>query len=209
MLADSKARKILKSFPKDVRDYFKKIDKNCQKHGILLKIHGGKALNSGGRCGGYFSSEEKVLAVAIGIKNIGKILALITHESFHVKQWANPRSVWHEKGVQSGHARFCRYLAGERIYRPKDCAISAIRLERDCEHRTIRALKKWQKYVNINTAKKRANAYVLSHWWMLEHKKWPVNTPYDSKILKHCPNRLLGDYRKIPQKLKAAFDRYL
>ena len=65
-----------------MREYFEKLDQKCQKHGILLKIGGGKALNMGkSRCGGYFDESERVLAVAIGIKDIGKILALAEHES--------------------------------------------------------------------------------------------------------------------------------
>ncbi len=210
MKIDSRARKIFQKFPRDVKEYFQKLDNKCQKHGITLKISGGKALNLGGRCGGYFDDVNKILAVAIGIRNIGKILALTEHEATHCfKQYLNPRSIWHKKGIKSGHARFSYYLAGQRVYKPQDCMMAALAIEHDCERKTLRALKKWQKYINLKSAAKRANSYVLSHWHMLETRKWPSNTPYDSKILKHCPDFLVKNPKKVPEKLKQAFKKYL
>lgn len=211
MKIDSRARKIFQKFPRDVKEYFYNLDKKCQKFGILLKLGGGKALNMGkSRCGGYFDESGKVLAVAIGIKNIGKILALAEHEAQHCfGQYFNPRSIWYKKGIMSGHARFSYYLAGQKVYKPRDCALSTILLEMDCERKTLRALRKWQKYVDLKLATKRANSYLLSHWHMLETKKWPTNTPYDQKILKHCPDSLIKNPRNVPEKLKEAFKKYL
>lgn len=211
MKMDSRARKIFQKFPRDVKEYFEKLDQKCQKHGITLKIGGGTALNVGkGRCGGYFDEVNKVLAVAIGVKNISKILCLAEHESNHCfRQYFNPRSIWYKKGIISGHTRFSYYLEGYRIYKPEDCMMSTLKLELDCERKTIRSLKKWKKYVNIKDAIKRANSYLLCHWHMLETKKWPTNTPYDRKILKHCPDSLIKNPRIVPEGLKRAFKKYL
>lgn len=210
MKLDSRARKILKKFPRDVQEYFYKLDKKCQKHGITLVLRGGKALNLNGRCGGYFDSANKVLAVAIGVKNIGKILALAEHEATHCfSQFLNPRSIWHKKGIMTKHARFSYYLSGQKIYKPKDCMLATANLELDCERKTLRALKKWQKYVNLESTTKRANSYILSHWHMLETKKWPTNTPYDRKILKHCPSSLIKNVQDVPENLMKAFGKYL
>jgi hypothetical protein len=209
MKMDTRAKKIFKKFPRDVKEYFQKLDKKCQKHGITLKVGGGKAFNLGGRCGGYFDDTNKILAVAIGIKNIGKIIALAEHEANHMRQWLNPRSIWHRKGIKNGHARFSYYLAGQRIYKAEQCMMATLAIEHDCERKTLRALRKWQKYVNLKQATKRANSYLLSHWHMLETKKWPTNTPYDQKILKHCPDSLVKNPRKVPESLKKAFRKYL
>jgi len=210
MKLDSRARKIFGGFPDDVKNYFIKLDKKCQKYGVILKIGGGKALNAGGRCGGYFDYSEKVLAIAIGSENLGNIITILVHEQVHCfKQWLNPRSIWHKKGIIRQHARFAHYLKGNKIYRPLDCAIATIKLELDCERKTLRELNKWQKYVDINVVTQLANAYILSHWKMLELKKWPTKSTYNKKILAHCSNVLIKDYRKIPERLKMAFDRYL
>lgn len=208
MKIDSRARKIFKKFPRDVQEYFWDLDKKCKKHGVLLKIGGGRAFNLGGRCGGYFDDVNKVLAVAIGIKNIGKIIALAEHESTHCfKQWLNPRSIWHK--TKKKHSRFSYYLAGQRIYKPEDCALATLKLELDCERKTLRALKKWQKYINITNATIRANSYLLSHWHMLETGKWPSNTPYDRKILKLCPKSLIKNPKIVSDELMDAFRKYL
>lgn len=207
MKIDSRARKIFQKFPRDVKEYFYNLDKKCQKHGILLKLGGGKALNSSGRCGGYFDDVNKVLAVAIGIKNVGKIIALTEHEANHLRQWVDPRSIWHK--VKSKHSRFCYFLSGKRIYKPRDCTIAAILLEHDCEKRSFRSLQKWKKYVNIPKETAKANSYLLSHWHMLETGKWPSNKIYSPQILKHCPKTLIKNPKVLPEKIKQAFKKYL
>ncbi len=209
MIADSKARKILRSFPKDVREYFVEIDNFCKKAKITFKISSGLALNSNGRCGGYFCNQTKTLAVAIGIKNLSKIIPLVEHERQHIRQFLNPRSIWYKKGIITGHARFSNYLSGHRIYKARECCMATLALELDCERKTIRALKRWSKYLDMSKTLRRTNSYLLSHWKMLETGKWPSKSCYDNKILAHCPDEFLKDYRKVPWRLKLAFDRYL
>lgn len=204
----SKAKKILATFPPDIRGYFEKLDRRCQKHGITLLLGSGKALYSDGRCGGYFCNHIKVLAVAIG-GEIGDVLNCAIHEEMHLSQALNPRSIWHKKGILTGHSRFFKHLSGERIYKPRQAVLAAISLEADCERRTLRALKKWQKYVNLKLAARKATAYVMAHWWMLETGKWPKKSPYNKKILAHCPDTLVRSNSKPSWRLKMAFDRYL
>lgn len=209
MVADSKARKILKSFPKDVAKYFVKIDNKCKKAKITLRLTSGKAIYSNGRCGGYFDEQARVLAVAIGGK-LEDVIPTLEHEAVHCfKQYLNKKSIWYKKGIITGHARFFNYLSGSRIYRAKECAAATIKLELDCERRTLRALKKWEKYVNLSLCRRRANAYVMCHYKMLETGKWPKKSPYNRKILAHCSDTLVRSNSKLPWRLKLAFDRYL
>ncbi len=210
MKMDSRARKIFQKFPRDVKEYFQKLDQKCQKHGITLKIGGGSYLYAGGKCGGYFSEAKKTLAVAIGSNDLNKIISTLIHEENHCfNQYLNPRSIWYKKGIISGHQRFSYYLAGQRIYKPEQATLAAIKLEYDCERKTLRALKKWQKYVNLKLTTKQANAYILAHWHMLETGKWPSKSFFDKKILKHCPDSLVKNPRKVPESLKMAFKKYL
>lgn len=207
---DSRARKIFQKFPRDVKEYFQEIDKKCQKYSITFKIGGGKSVNSGcGRSGGYFDDASKVLAVAIGC-SLESALSILIHEQSHLCQWKNPKSVWKNRKIYNGYTRFFRYLAGQKIYKKETAVQSAIELEKECEKLAIREIKKrWLKYINLENYKKGSNAYLFSYLHMGETGKWPVNTPCDRKILAHCPTELLRSYKRIPVRLKMAFDKYL
>ncbi len=208
MKASSRARKILKSFPQDVQKYFLKIDKKLQKQGYTFFLGGGKSLYNSGKCSGYFCPTSRVLAVSIG-GLLEDSISTLTHEYCHYLQYKNKSSIWHSCKIYSGHQRFLNYLSGSKIYKARECTIAALLLELDCEKRAIRALKRWPKYIDINLAKKSATAYILSHWWMLENRKWPTTSIYSKKILCHCPNKFLKSYLNVPEKIAIAFKRHL
>ena len=208
MKASSAARKILSKFPQDVVDYFLKLDKRCEKNRITLLLGSGKALNARGRCGGYFSEQERVLAVAIGGK-IGDIISCVLHEECHMSQFLNKKSIWYKKGILTGHCRFFRYLDGDKIYKIKEAAFAAMELEADCERRAIKLAKKWPKYINMDRYIAKANSYILSYHWMLENRRWMKKSPYNRRIIIHSPIKLLRCYEKVPSKLSLAFNKYL
>lgn len=209
MKACSRAKKIFKSFPLDVQKYFLKIDNRCKKANITLKLTSGKSVNSGGRCGGYFDAGTREIVVAIG-RGLESVLCCAEHEFQHCfGQFLKPKSIWHKKGIITGHSRFSNYLSGSRIYKTKECAAATLLLELDCERKTLRALKKWSKYVDFKKATRCANAYVFSHYKMLETGKWLKKPLYIKHILAHCPDILIKKNSKLPLKLKIAFDRYL
>jgi hypothetical protein len=208
MKASSRAKKILKSFPRDVQEYFAEIDETLQKQGYTLFLGGGKYLNNNGRCGGYFDDINKVLAVSMN-RSLESVLSTLIHEYSHYQQKNDKNSIWHNYRIYNGHSRFFYYLDGKRIYKHKDALMGAIRLEADCERRAIKLAKKWQKYINLESYQSKANAYILSYHHMLKTGKWLKKSPYDRKIIAHSPNRLLRSYAKVPCELEKAFDRYL
>lgn len=208
MKASSLAKKILKTFPEDVQEYFFKIDEKLKKRGVTLFFGSGKSLYKGGKCSGYFCPTSKTLAVAIG-RGLEDFLSDFFHEYSHYLQYANKNSIWHNYRIYNGHSRFFGYLDGKKIYKPQKAALAAIRLEADCERRAIKLAKKWQKYINLEAYQAKANAYILSYHHMLKTGKWLKKSPYDRKIIAHSPTKLMRDYRKVPWRLEAAFDRWL
>lgn len=210
MVADSKARKILKSFPKDVVEYFVEIDRKCQKYGIKFKLGSGKSLNAGmGRCGGYFDDGQKVLAVAIG-SGLYSALSICVHEASHMKQWKSPKSIWKNRKVYNGYNRFYCYLDGKKIYKLKTAVDAAISLELEAERMAVREIKKrWTKYIDLSKYCRQSSSYLFSYRHMAKTGKWPVVSPSDRRITAHCPDRLLRSYKRVPWRLQAAFDRYL
>ena len=208
MKASSRARKILKFFPQDVQEYFAEIDKTLQKQGYTLFLGGGKYLNNGGRCGGYFDDVNKVLAVSMG-RDLESVLSTLIHEFSHYQQKIDKSSIWHNYRIYNGHSRFFYYLGGKRIYKHKDAALSAVKLEADCERRAVKLAKRWPKYINMERYCSKANSYILSYHYMLKTGKWLTKSPYDRKIIAHSPDKLLRSYARVPERLSMAFDRWL
>lgn len=207
----SKAQKRFKRLPKRVRDYFFQLDKRCQSYRIKLVLGSGESVNfGGGRCGGYFDDANRVLKVAIG-GSVESLLSVAIHESAHMtKQWQNPRSIWQDYKIYNGYNRFFRYISGERIYNKTQAIHSAISLEKECEQFAIKEIKrKWLDYINLEKYIANSNAYLFSYLHMAEKRKWPAKTPCEGKFRAHCPTKLLKSYKKIPERLKLAFDRWL
>lgn len=205
----SKARKRFKRLPKDVQTFFREIDETLQKDKITLKLGGGFSLYSGGKCGGYFDSVNKVLAVAIGSSNLERILCLLVHEFSHYLQSKDKSSVWHNYKIHNGHSRFFSYLNGQRIYKHRQALSGALEIEADCERRAIKLARRWKKYINLHKYAKQANAYILSYHWMAEKGEWVKKSVYQRKILNRVPSKLLRRYDRVPKLLKEAFDRWL
>jgi hypothetical protein len=97
LFKNNKKKKILKSFPRDVQEYFAEIDNRCKKFKITLKLTSGKSVNLGGRCGGYFDSDAREIVVAIGGK-LEDVLCCAEHEFQHCfGQFLKKNSIWHKK----------------------------------------------------------------------------------------------------------------
>lgn len=209
MKLDSRSRKIFGRFPDDVKNYFIKLDKRCQKHGISLILGGGEEVNFGyGRCGGYFDDHGKVLKIAIK-GSIESVMAVALHEASHLDQKISNFSFWHNPVVVSGFNRFFKHLSGQKVYKLDHAVQCAIALEKECEQRAVQKIKKrWQKYINLDKYKANASAYLYCYLYMAKKGKW-TKTPCTAKIRAHCPNKILRNYSTIPEKLEMAFNRYL
>ena len=210
MKLDSRARKIFKKFPRDVKEYFEKLDQKCQKFKISLILSGGEEVNFGhGRCGGYFDDSNKIMKIAIG-GSVQSSLSVSLHEEGHLDQWINKTPAWSNFKIYNGYTRFFKYLNGERIYKVNQAVQAAIAIEKECEKIAIKKIKKkWLKYIDLNCYVTNASAYLFSYLYMAKKRKWPKNTPCTAKIRAHCPNKILRSYKTIPERLEAAFDRYL
>lgn len=209
MKLDSRARKIFGRFPEDVKQYFIKLDKKCQKYKINLILGGGEQVNFGyGRCGGYFDDSGNVLKVAIK-GSIESVMAVALHEESHVDQKNSTYSVWHNSTVVSGYNRFFKHLEGKKVYKLDHSVQCAISLEKECEQRAIQKIKKnWLHRIDLDKYKANASAYLYSYLYMAKKGKW-TKSPCIGKIRAHCPSKILRNYSQIPKRLEMAFDRYL
>jgi hypothetical protein len=209
MNASSLALKMLREFPSEVQEYFYKLDKRCQKRRITLRLSSGLAVNNEcGRCSGYFDSFNRELAVALG-KGWEHAFQVAIHEAAHASQEADSRSVWHTK-ISDNHTKFFQWLAGKNFKEPRILAQSAMVLERDAERRALAEIRK--KYSHLIDPEKytlRANCYLAGHAWLVKNRRWFRRSPYDRRLMAHCPSKLFRSFDDIPDNLIAAMDRYL
>lgn len=209
MEVSSAAKKILRTFPQEVQNYFEKLDKKCQKHRITLKLSSGRLINSvGGRCSGHFDSFGRELAVALG-QGWRHAFQVAIHEECHLSQYLDPKSVWHTK-ISDNHTKFFQWLAGKNFKEPRILAQSAMILERDCERRAVAEIrKKYSHIIDVEKYKTRANAYLAGYYWCFINRQWLRKSPYDRKLIAHCPPKLFRSFKDIPENLKLAMDRFL
>lgn len=209
MKASSLALKQLLKFPSEVQDYFHKLDKRLQKQKITLRLSSGMAVNNEcGRCSGYYDSFGGELAVALG-KGWEHAFAIALHEASHHAQRMDTRSVWHTK-ISDNHTKFFQWLAGKNFKEPRILAMSAMILERDCERRTLAEIRK--KYSHLIDPEKyavKSNAHLAGYFWVFSNRRWFRKSPYDRKLMAHCPSKLFRSFADIPENLIAAMDRFL
>lgn len=205
---DSKARKIFHKFPDEVKDYFKQVDEKCKTHGITFKISSGGSVNFGGcRSGGYFCEKSKTLAIASNVR-LKWVLGALLHEESHLDQWADSNSVWYESKMDYSFLMFFGWLGGYfNIKNPETYAKKIIKLEADCEKRTIKKIKdRWQKYISVDDYARSANAYLFSYLWMAKSKKWVGDFTVYKKYTKHFPAKIHSKYEKLPIKFLKLFE---
>jgi hypothetical protein len=207
--ASSLALKQLREFPSEVQEYFYKLDKRCQKRRITLRLSSGMTVNNEcGRCSGYYDSFNKELAVALG-RGWEHAFSIAIHEAAHASQEADSRSVWHTK-ISDNHTKFFQWLAGKNFKEPRILAQSAMVLERDAERRALAEIRK--KYSHLIDPEKyalAANAHLAGYLWCAENRSWFKKSPYDRRLMAHCPPKLFRSFADIPGNLIAAMDRYL
>lgn len=210
MKLNSRARKIFQKFPRDVKEYFQKLNEKCQKFRITLKLGGGELVNFGlGRCGGYFDDSKREMKIAIS-GSIQSVLSVALHEESHLDQFANKTPAWRDYSTYNGYTRFFKYVSGERIYKINQAIQSAIAIEKECEQLAIKKIKKkWLKYIDLDRYTTNASAYLYSYLFMAKKKRWPKTSPCIAQIRAHCPNKILRNYKIIPERLEMAFERYL
>lgn len=209
MKITSKAKKILKTFPCEVQKYFFLSDRKLSKLGYELVLTHNISVNlGGGRCSGYYDGDGKVLKVALG-KGWEHSFCVFLHEMQHHAQKMDPKSIWHTK-ISDNHTKFFQWLAGKNFKEPRILAMSAMILERDAERRALTEIrKKYSHIIDPESYGVRANTYLASYLWCYNHRSWLKKTPYNRKLMAHCPPKLFRSFADIPENLELAMERFL
>lgn len=187
----------------NVRAYLEYVESVASKNGIFIdaKIRKKQYL----RCnhvniGGYFDSEERVLATArYPGMHLTSWLMILVHEASHMHQFLHCPKMW--DSVQIGNVdvvgAFDAWLVGAIELR-KDVRTRYVRkiinFERDCEIRAVGAIEKFNLPIDVGHYSQAANEYLLSYRVMLRDRKWysKGKEPYDYDRMKESlPGRIM------------------
>lgn len=147
---------------------------------------------------GYWSDEDKTLAVAIG-KPVKRWIKTLAHEYCHFTQFV-------EGGWDYEDTDLWRMCDGKKYNKGKmrEALFLAQECEQDCEKRVIKLARRLQLPINLKAYAKHANAYVYFYAAVEKYGKWYTvgNEPYNNKnILREMPNKIDDNYRDISEEM--------
>lgn len=210
---------LKKQHPPVITNYFKSVEQKCRRNNVhfrpslnpYIKIRMSDTSNDV-QIGGYFCSQNKELGVAVCTEKRSDLMGVLLHEESHMDQWLDKKSIWYDKERSKKASIFWDWLDGNRNYTKNidECNLSMIKLEIDCEKRTVLKCKKhFPKLINLKRYKKQANAYFYFLRYLMVLRKWPILSPLDIKeLVKVCPDRFQASYAKIPTKIQKVLSKY-
>lgn len=198
--------------PKQEQELLKLVKTDCKSYNIKLYLSTGKAVrNNGHKCGGYFCSSTKKIAVAKGNPNWAIILL---HEYCHLIQWRENCEAWSNScryriDYMSEWLADSRYVSKAKL---DEVFRTTMNVEQDCERRKIAYLKQ----LGISKKKiqeeiQKANAYVLFYMYVKKNQIW--NLPkYPSRIKKiwsQCPKNFNYNFHKSFERVEHLYNYHL
>jgi len=155
---------------------------------ITLKLFAKKSLGRGGTHVGTFDGLNKEITLAFLSKNS---IQTLVHEYCHFLQWKNKKKFWKKYGGNDGSLD--EWLNGKEFSKHKITRFikNTIRIERDCEKKTVSILKKYKIKFDEKEYIKQSNVYILSYWYIKEYRKWPNKKIYDVSFYNTMPDSFL------------------
>ena len=183
---------------------------------------------NGTACNGYFVEHDDKPGGTLAIstdKPFDQWMALLLHEASHMDQWAEGNQYWLDIRLGNGEStdvlfawteetdpvKIAQY---EKDYDIRDLAERSLRVELDCERRTLAKIRHYglDPYINPVDYVKKANAYIYFYLYMLECRSFykKDKEPYTvQEVWSIAPDTFANDYSRIPDDLLAAFRKYL
>lgn len=167
-----------------------KVFKEFLEAGFSLKILQKEGLGKGGQHGGYFDSS--LMEISIAYKSEDRLCTII-HEYNHFLQWKNRRIFWLKYGGES--SVLSEWLNGTDFskHRITKEIKNLIRIERDCEIRTVKTFDKYKfKYPDGRENYIRGcNAYIFCHLYVKKYRKYPSSKYMNNSFFQNFPNEFL------------------
>jgi hypothetical protein len=188
---------------KTQRRFVERVREHLKEHDCRIVFGRGKELNCGGyRAAGYFSDGDKELRVA---RKHTLWFEVLIHEYCHFLQWTERSPVYRKSDKYN--AIIDNWFNGKQYQsRVVDKAFDVVReMERDCEMRSIKLIKKHSLPVNVDRYSRMANCYIYVHYFMREYRKfWPFENDLmrSPSVLSQMPSNFRAQsHKKIPQRV--------
>ena len=192
----------LKNFEKFfdwTKEYLKKHDKK-----LTLSNTKKVRLYDSMYCRGWCDGDQ--ISVAVKNKDFHSVYA---HEFSHMQQAIEKIDLW-----ENCDDKFWKELEKKNGKMDLNCwnsILDTIKIERDCERRTLLTSKKWGLFDNATYAKQ-ANLYLYFYQYVFLKGKWvPTSKIQHPKIVQAMPDKLLpiSTFESIDMEIMALFDKYL
>jgi len=140
------------------------------------------------KCSGYFDEDDLKVAVK---KSEQDWLPILVHESCHLDQFLEKSPLW--SGGDNGISTIDSWLQGKEYgdLKLQKSFEDTIKLELDCEKRSLKKIKTYKLRINTSNYIQRINAYLFSYWATYRDRKWfpfPYNNP---RIYRRMPEKIL------------------
>lgn len=197
------------------KQFIKFVKKECKKNKVRFynsNKRGLKVNSTGELCNGYFCEDSPELAVATG-KDLNLWFPVLVHEYCHMRQWLENSPLWYGTSVEGVEAFILidLWLANKielSETQKNDIFRLVMRVEADCEKRSIKLIKKLKLPLDIYEYAQKANAYIIFYEAMKSSRSWYVigEEPYNNpKIYKKMPKKIISNVNKIDPKLVKLF----
>lgn len=190
--------------------FVRHVKNHLAQYGMRLVIGRGRSLNCGGyRCEGYFNDKEKIIKIA---KFATNFLETLVHEYSHFLQYINNSKIFHksDKAIIMVDSWFAGKEYPEEQLKRSFFIIRA--MERDCEKRAVKLIKKFNLQIDTKLYAKRANCYIYSHFLMEKTRKFYAykKSPYRSPlVLKIMPSSMaVLSHKSIPPKIYSVLESF-
>lgn len=154
-----------------------------------------KHIISGGiRCTG--EADQYGIKIATGAP---AWLEVFVHETCHLDQHKERRDWFEERNAAVD--KLSRWLEGKtEVFRELDLW-KILELERDCERRVIKKIRKHRLPIDQRAYAQKANAYLMSYFTTVRRRKWASQAYNNRRLCATMPDRLY-----TMTKLKQKFD---
>jgi hypothetical protein len=178
--------------------FIKDLKKSCKEHNVDLRLEYYPKIRYAKNMyvSGYFQDEPAELVTAIKMAE-DKWLPILVHESCHMDQWLENTNIWQLQNSKYGDINS---ILDNRLKGDKNCTVKqfkealkkCLRLELDCEKRSVKKIKKYNLPIDVKDYIKKANAYIFLYSIMESTYKWCDTSPYKiNEIYKIMPDKFL------------------